>query len=153
MNTTTQDKAFECRMCGECCQGRGGIVLDAADVDRLARHLGMKPDVFLAEYAETRGGKHCLRTGGNDYCIFFDNKISGCGVHLSRPDICRAWPFFRGNLVDEGSWRMAAESCPGINTQVSHEDFACQGREYLRRQELLKADHDQQAADALKGIA
>ena len=32
---------FDCRMCGHCCQGRGGIVASAPEQERLAAFLGL----------------------------------------------------------------------------------------------------------------
>ncbi len=129
--------AFECRMCGHCCQGEGGIVLTAKDRKRLAEFLGIGEEELVAKYAHTRGGKIHLGVGEDLYCIFYDN---GCGVHPGRPDVCRAWPYFRGNLVDETSWEMIQEYCPGVNPEAGHAEFVRQGREYLREEDLLRYD-------------
>lgn len=135
--------AFSCRMCGHCCEGKGGIVLSATDQKRLAEHLEVGVEELLARYTDDQGGKPCVTTGKDGYCIFF-SQASGCGVHPARPDICRAWPFFRGNLIDEGSWVMIQEYCPGVNPDTGHAEFVRQGRGYLRKHGLLKRDraHD-----------
>jgi hypothetical protein len=120
--------AFTCRRCGHCCLGEGGIVLSAFDIERLSGHLELAPADMLARYAEHVGGKYRLTTGHNHYCIFYKE---GCAIHPARPDICRAWPYFRGNIIDADSLTMAAGDCPGINRQASHAEFARQGRAYL----------------------
>ncbi|WP_243546060.1 YkgJ family cysteine cluster protein [Pseudodesulfovibrio tunisiensis] len=130
-------KAFECRMCGHCCQGKGGIVMTEKDQVRLAAHLGISVDELLEKYTESRGGKYHLTVGDDLYCIFFKHGL-GCGVHPGRPDVCRAWPFFRGNLVDKTSWEMIQDYCPGVNPDASHEEFVRQGREYLHEEDLLR---------------
>jgi hypothetical protein len=79
------------------------------------------------------GGKYRLKSRDDGYCVFFVQG-RGCGVHPARPDICRAWPFFRGNLIDVVSWEMAQAFCPGINGNVPHEEFVRQGLHYLRDQ-------------------
>jgi Fe-S-cluster containining protein len=129
-------KAFDCAMCGHCCQGSGGIVMGPADQDRLAGHLGRDRETFLALYAESRQGKAHLTTGADGCCVFFVQG-AGCSVHVAKPDICRAWPFFRGNLEDESSWRMAQEYCPGINPAMSHAEFVRQGYAAMRAEGLI----------------
>ncbi|ADU62391.1 MULTISPECIES: YkgJ family cysteine cluster protein [Pseudodesulfovibrio] len=132
-------QAFECRMCGHCCQGEGGIVLTDKDMARLAEHLGISPKALVERFAVTRGGKLHLTCGDDGFCVFFDQ---GCGVHPGRPDICRAWPYFRGNLVDETSWEMVQDYCPGVNPAAGHAEFVRQGKLYLRSEGLLRYDPD-----------
>lgn len=128
--------AFTCRRCGHCCHGEGGIVLSPADIDRLAGHLALAAAELLARYAQYVSGKYRLIAGADGYCVFYDE---GCGVHPGRPDVCRAWPYFRGNLIDADSHAMAAEDCPGINRDVPHAEFARQGREYLAQHGLARS--------------
>ncbi len=142
--------AFECRRCGHCCQGEGGIVLTSRDQERLALHLGLEPVDFLARHTCRKGERVHLGVREDGLCVFFQD---GCGVHPARPDICRAWPFFRGNLVDASSWEMALEYCPGINPGVSHEDFVRQGLECLRAQGVgVTGDPGAPSALKLDGI-
>lgn len=140
---------FKCRMCGHCCEGRGGIVLSVKDLARLAAHLGLSTAEFCDLYGEERGGKLVIRTGADGYCVFY-RAGQGCGVHRGRPDICRAWPFFKGNLTDKVSLEMASMDCPGINRDAPFEEFARQGLEYLRENGLIADADDAGAANALK---
>ena len=39
--------AFDCRRCGHCCHGEGGIVLTSRDRARLAEHLGLDVEGFI----------------------------------------------------------------------------------------------------------
>jgi len=105
------------------------------DCRRMAEHLGLAEAELEARYLERRDGKLGLRSRGDGFCMFFDQ---GCGVHPARPDVCRAWPFFRGNLVDSSSWEMIQDYCPGVNAALGHAEFARQGRKYLREQGLLR---------------
>ena len=127
--------AFACQRCGHCCEGVGGIVLSAYDIERLGDHLALDREALLARFAEYVGGRQRLITGPDDYCIFYKQ---GCTVHPGRPDVCRAWPYFRGNIIDADSHAMAAEDCPGINRQASHAEFARQGRAYLVERGLTR---------------
>lgn len=130
--------AFECRRCGHCCAGEGGIVLSPSDAARLAAHLGLALDAFLAAHTEAKGRLPRLRTGPDGYCEFYDASLPGCGAHLARPDVCRAWPFFRGNLLDEASWAMIQDDCPGVDPAAGHARFTAQGREYMRGNGLFR---------------
>jgi hypothetical protein len=114
-------------------------VLGPADLPRLCAHFDRDEAEFLAAYAETRRGKPALKTGEDGFCVFF-RKDAGCSVHPARPDVCRAWPFFRGNLVDAVSFSLACEDCPGINREIGHRDFALAGFLYLRESDLLAGD-------------
>lgn len=140
---------FTCTMCGRCCEGRGGIVLSVKDLTRLSGHLEISPAEFSDYYGEPRGGKLVIRAGDDGFCVFF-KPGKGCLVHAARPDICRAWPFFRGNLVDEISLEMAASDCPGIKLERGFEEFRRQGLEYLRENGLIADEADDVAANALK---
>lgn len=142
-------KAFECRMCGHCCKGEGGIVMAAKDQRRLADHLGLPLEDFLSRYTRTCGGKVILITGDDDYCIFF-RQGEGCHVHPGRPDICRAWPFFKGNIVDAMSWEMIQEYCPGVRAEAGHDEFRRQGIEYIKSLNIECDDND--APEALTNI-
>ena len=57
-------------------------------------------------------------------------------MHIAKPDICRAWPYFRGNLIDSESYALAKDFCPGIPQEQSHEAFVRQGLSYLVRENL-----------------
>ena len=94
---------------------------------------------FVKDVDAAIGGKLKIRCGNDGYCVFF-RQGSGCGVHEGKPAICRAWPFFRGNIEDSGSLAMAKEFCPGIETDAQHADFAREGRDYLRENGLIASD-------------
>ena len=142
------ENAFSCQMCGNCCTGEGGIVLSHSDRMRLCALLGLSLAAFEERYTHRSGSTFYLTTKEDGSCVFF-TPGSGCGVHTVKPDICRAWPFFLGNLRDELSWKMAMDSCPGINPRVSHEEFFRQGMEYLRAQGLIR-EHGQDGARSLQ---
>lgn len=141
---------FTCRRCGHCCQGEGGIILTAKDIARLAGHLALAEAEFLARHAEERHGRQRVAMDASGYCVFYDAAIAGCGVHPARPDICRAWPFFRGNLLDEDSWRMSQDYCPGIELEAGHRAFARQGRDYVAATGLASTSPD--APQALRPV-
>lgn len=128
--------AFSCKKCGICCKGAGGIVLSAKDLARLCDHLAMTESEFKDQYTYKSNGRCKLRQGKDGCCIFFQNDV-GCEVHAAKPDVCKAWPFFRGNLEDEISLEMAKEYCPGISRNVSFSVFKKSGLDWLADNHLL----------------
>lgn len=152
-----QRPAFDCRLCGHCCKGTGGIVVSDKDRDRLCVFLGLTGGEFESRHGQRRNGKLFIRSNGTGYCIFF-RENAGCGVHAAKPDICRAWPYFRGNLVDSESLELAKDFCPGIPREQPHEEFVQEGLAYLAREELAGGSRKDEAgalqvADLLSGRA
>ncbi len=114
------------------------------DVDRLIRRLGMDESSFLSLYTERRNGKNSIRTGPDGNCLFF-RVDEGCSVHEDKPDVCRAWPFFRGNMVDPVSLFLAKDFCPGIRRDATHAEFVAEGRRRLQEDGLGATDPDNEA--------
>lgn len=141
-------KAFECQMCGQCCQGEGGIIVSPQDLERLGLAFNLPQEEIIQNYLHWENKRLVINTDSANYCIFF-KPGEGCLIHEIKPDICKAWPFFRGNLEDRLSWLMAMEMCPGINQNIEHEEFVRQGLEYLKKHDLIK-NAQPQAANVLK---
>ena len=118
-------KAFECKMCGECCYGEGGINIDEKEIKRISDFLGISEKALLDQYCYSRNGKMSIKTGSNGFCIFFDKKTS-CKIHPVKPAICSLWPFFPALIKFRSAWKLAQEACPGINPECSHEEFVKQ---------------------------
>ena len=148
---------FDCKLCGHCCQGRGGIVVSTRDLKRLCGHLKVTAGEFERKWGERRGGKLHIRAAEDAYCIFF-TQGTGCAVHAAKPDICRAWPYFRGNLLDADSFGLSKDFCPGIPSDLAHADFRRQGLARLERERLAGgAGADEanalQVSDLLENLA
>lgn len=142
------DKVFECHKCGHCCEGRGGIVLSPKDLARLAEFLQITPEDAANSYGEVVNGKLRLQAGEDGNCIFL-SPGNGCAVHEGKPDICRAWPFFRGNLEDPASLAMAKDFCPGINPDISFQNFVKEGIKQLVAEGLPASDAAHEANSLL----
>ena len=138
--TPSHQQAFVCQMCGQCCVGQGGIVVTLRDQERLSQFLGMSLESFQGEYTEDHGDVRVLKSAGRDQACIFFQAGTGCSVHSHKPALCRAWPFFRGNLIDETSFHMAKDGCPGITNDVDHQEFVRQGLMYLQEQGLVHED-------------
>ena len=112
-------------------------MLGPRDLPRLAAHLGLTPEECLTRHTEILGGKPMLLCGDDGYCRFY-RADRGCAVHEARPDVCRAWPYFRANLVDPVSFDMAKADCPGIARDAAHADFAWEGFAYLKEEKGIR---------------
>ena len=113
------EKIFKCRRCGFCCQGKTTVSLDDNDVSQMSRELGLEPEVLEHRFLRRTGPELQMRTE-NDHCIFFDD---GCKVHSGRPWRCRQWPLVPAILNDEDNFKIIKDSCPGINDELSYQEF------------------------------
>ncbi len=145
----TGEEVFDCRMCGHCCEGAGGIIVSPDDLVRICEYLNVSSEEFSNKYGIVRNEKLTVRTGDDGFCIFFVQD-KGCSVHEGKPNICRAWPYFRGNMIDEDSLFLAKDFCPGINPEVAHKDFVQAGEDYLQKNNLIANDAKTQARALIK---
>ena len=122
-------KAFECKMCGTCCKGKGGIVVQDDEIEKIAYFLGLSQESFRMDCCEEKKGKsYYIKTGQDGFCLFYD-KEQGCIIHPVKPKVCSLWPFYTANIKDEYSWNLAKGACPGINPKSTFEEFVKQSKE------------------------
>jgi hypothetical protein len=121
-------KAFECKQCGECCYGEGGILLQQEEIERIADFLSLSLESFIAHHTENRYGRLYIRTAPSGYCAFFDPDRQ-CLIHPVKPQPCSLWPFYPALVKDKATWNHAKEGCPGINPDASFEDFVKASKE------------------------
>lgn len=85
------DEVFEkidCLDCANCCKTTSPAIYER-DIDRLAKHLRIKPSKLIEQYLE--------KDTDNDYvfrsapCPFLDHE-NYCMVYESRPTACREYP-------------------------------------------------------------
>ena len=126
------EKLFECRKCGDCCKGYGGTYITEQDIEAITRYIGSDSQGFVAQYCYLSGGKPVLAQKADGYCIFWDKL---CSIHPVKPQMCRKWPYLESILVDPGNWLIMANSCPGINADVSF----CEVKQIVR--DRLAKDH------------
>ncbi len=85
------DEAFEeidCLQCANCCKTTSPGMHDR-DVDRLAKHLRLKPSQVIEKYMEMDGdGEYVFRSAP---CPFLGSD-NYCSVYESRPLACREYP-------------------------------------------------------------
>ena len=125
-------KAFDCKMCGQCCYGEGGIYLEEGEAERISNFLRLGLEEFLHKYCEEKYGKVYIKTAKSGYCIFYDDK-KACLIHPVKPFRCLQWPFYPANVQDPDAWNLAKDACPGINRNCSFEEFVRQAKAWLKR--------------------
>lgn len=97
--------------CAQCCSGYEPFV-NAADVQRIADHLGLTYEEVMADYVNARSSADgynvgWLRKKGEDItdeCVFLKGPRSGkfyCGIYEARPHDCRAFTPIGCQDVDE----------------------------------------------------
>jgi len=109
------DSLFQCKKCGDCCNGYGGTFLSEKDIKVIAEYVNTDVKSFTAKYCRLSGGKPVLAQDENGYCIFWDKL---CRIHPVKPYMCKTWPFIKSVLIDINNWHIMASVCPGIRTDV-----------------------------------
>lgn len=84
-----------CDYCpGYCCYRLPGSVLlvNAEDINRLARHLKISDGEVRRQYLENR---YTFKVKDNGACIFqsLDRLSKRCSIHEARPGQCRRFPY------------------------------------------------------------
>ena len=112
---------FECQRCGQCCQGRGGIYYQDEEVEAAAQEMGLDREIFIQRYLIYREQRWEVAANPEGNCVLLGPE--GCLVHRAKPTICRRWPFFDALINDSGAFEEAKLACPGIDPELSHQDF------------------------------
>ena len=126
-------KIFSCTRCGYCCHGETTVSLDLSDQRRMVEELQME----RSEVADAfwRISKNVVQMKIVDgHCIFYQD---GCTVHKGRPWRCAEWPLHPSILLDVSNYTAIAESCPGINTQITYDEFCHILRKILSNTEKI----------------
>ncbi|GAB4335311.1 MAG: hypothetical protein Kow0089_05010 [Desulfobulbaceae bacterium] len=117
----TVSDIFVCARCGYCCQGETTVSLDENDQRRMVEQLGMDRELVREQYWRVTGSVIQMKiTDG--HCIFYDPE-QGCTVHEGRPWRCGQWPLHPSILSDPANFQTIRDSCPGINKDLSYEEF------------------------------
>jgi Fe-S-cluster containining protein len=126
----TISEIFVCQQCGYCCQGDTTVSLDENDQKRMVQHLGLKREEVALRFWRKTGNTIQMRTV-DGHCIFF---ADGCTIHAGKPWRCTQWPLHPSMLADRENYEVIKESCPGINRDLSYEDFCKKFTELLKNE-------------------
>ena len=113
------DEIFQCTQCGFCCHGETTVSLDEDDQRRMIAALEKHGDEVAAKFWRITGSIVQMKTV-QGHCIFYDD---GCTVYHGRPWRCKQWPLVPALLEDENNFLIIRDSCPGINKEMSYEQF------------------------------
>lgn len=99
--------------CANCCRVATTQITER-DVERLARHLGLKTGEFLRTYTIQTADEGRILKRNENGCIFLNGTL--CSIYESRPDTCRLFPHLvkgNGSLLSR-MWHMPdrAVYCP-----------------------------------------
>ena len=88
---------YSCSKCPAYCCTYQEIEISTRDVERLARHFGLDPEVAANRFTKTNNkGVMMLRHKQdrifNTACMFLDQKKRQCTVYDARPGVCRKYP-------------------------------------------------------------
>jgi Fe-S-cluster containining protein len=125
---TKVSEIFVCQQCGYCCQGETTVSLDKNDQKRMIQHLGMKMEEVALKYWLQNGNTIQMKIV-EGHCIFYNE---GCTIHEGKPWRCTQWPLHQSMLDDEENFKIIKESCPGINRELSYDDFRKKFSELLK---------------------
>lgn len=111
---------FECLECGHCCSGpdEGYIWITKPEIELVAKHLKMPVDTVCQTYLKRIGLHTTIAEQPKSKDCVFLKSVDGkkiCSVYPVRPNQCRTWPFWSGNLLSPNIWNIAAMKCPGVN--------------------------------------
>ncbi len=107
---------FQCTGCGGCCTGAPGYVwVNRAEVEALAKLVGLEVAEFERQFVRMVGIRRSLVEYDNGDCVFFDNKSRKCRVYEARPRQCRTWPFWPSNVASRSAWLEISRRCPGCD--------------------------------------
>ena len=121
---------FDCQQCGYCCQGETTVSLDENDQERMIKHLGMKREEVAHRYWRQSGNTIQMKIV-DGHCIFYNN---GCTIHAGKPWRCTQWPLHPSILDSQENFEIIKNSCPGINRELSYDEFCKKFSELLTKE-------------------
>ena len=97
-NVLEPAKRLDCMSClAVCCHVAGYVELSLMDAQRLADHLGITIGQFLDSHTEAYDGARVIKKFG-ERCQFLDSD-NRCTVYSARPETCRNYLCWRGDLI------------------------------------------------------
>ncbi|MAN04933.1 MAG: zinc/iron-chelating domain-containing protein [Owenweeksia sp.] len=108
---------INCLNCANCCKTTGPLFTDT-DINRLAKHFGLRPAEFIDQYLRVdEDGDFVLQVLP---CPFL-GEDNYCSVYEVRPKACREYPHTDRNKMHQilELTRKNAEACPAVMEMVN----------------------------------
>ncbi|MEO8370641.1 MAG: YkgJ family cysteine cluster protein [Candidatus Solibacter sp.] len=105
------EDSIDCLACANCCRVATAKVTER-DVERLSKHLRLKPGRFLADFTvQSEEEGVVLRRDKKTGCVFLNG--NECTVYDARPDSCQKFPHVvRGNgSIVSRMWELIDRAC------------------------------------------
>ncbi|MDD3276249.1 MAG: YkgJ family cysteine cluster protein [Kiritimatiellales bacterium] len=101
----SEKRSFKCRQCGTCCRWTGHVLLEPADIARLAAAAKLTEEAFIARYTALAANRRqlSLADAPDGSCVLLES--GRCALYDARPAQCRDFPH---------GWRVA-EGCPALD--------------------------------------
>ncbi len=101
--------SYDCSKCPAYCCSYEEININNREVNRLAKHFSIDPEVARKRFTKTMKGTQVLRHQKDkvygSVCMFLDTAERRCTVYEARPGVCKAYPEFkRCGYYDFLSW-------------------------------------------------
>lgn len=124
---------LECQRCTACCRWPGQVLLNEAEITRLAAFKGLSEHDFIQQFTKLRPDRRglSLKDQPDGACIFLEGE--NCAVNSVKPQKCREFP----NLWNFPGFEKV---CHALPREVSE-------AEYERRIALIKAKGHDRAAE------
>lgn len=107
---------FSCQAnCAACCKIPGRVEITGDDAARMALVLECTETDFLQQYTRREKGQLLLLEREDGACAMLDAS-GACLVHAVRPAQCRSYPFWPEILLNDLTWMLEKNMCPGIDS-------------------------------------
>ncbi|HEX7152592.1 MAG TPA: YkgJ family cysteine cluster protein [Thermoanaerobaculia bacterium] len=94
--TLAPRKFYDCLKCPAYCCSYDRIIVTKKDLNRLAKHFGIEPEVAMKRFTKVVEGEQVLRHQKDDIygsiCMFIDLETRRCSVYAARPGVCHEYP-------------------------------------------------------------
>jgi hypothetical protein len=105
------EEQIDCTQCANCCKV-ATVTVSERDIERLARHLRIKPAQLVAGYTmESAEEGRILRRPAEAGCVFLEG--NACTVYEARPETCQRFPHMvrgSGSLASR-MWQFIDRAC------------------------------------------
>lgn len=88
--------SYDCLKCPAYCCSYERIIVETADLKRLARHFDIDVETARRRFTKIRSGEQVLRHQQDkvygSVCMFLDTKTRRCTIYEARPGVCHEYP-------------------------------------------------------------
>ena len=87
---------YDCLKCPAYCCSYDRIIVTKRDLNRLAKHFDISPEIAQRRFTKVIEGEQVLRHQKDEIygsiCMFLDTKSRRCTIYEARPGVCHEYP-------------------------------------------------------------